>query len=94
LIPRSWLVIALITLWGARLAAHIFHRHRGKGEDSRYQAMRASHGSSFWWRSLFTVFWLPSDRVLIVGNILLGRLTDPSVANRSSASRRVMAGRA
>lgn len=58
LTPRSWLVASLITLWGARLSRHIFRRNHGKGEDPRYQAMRASHGRAFWWRSLFTVFWL------------------------------------
>jgi steroid 5-alpha reductase family enzyme len=58
LTPRSWLVAVLITLWGTRLSQHIFRRNRGKGEDPRYQAMRASHGRAFWWRSLFTVFWL------------------------------------
>ena len=58
LTPRSWLVAALITLWGTRLSWHIFRRHRGQDEDSRYRAMRASHGQAFWWRSLFTVFWL------------------------------------
>jgi steroid 5-alpha reductase family enzyme len=58
LTPRSWLVAALTTLWGTRLSAHIFHRHHGSGEDRRYQAMRLSNGSAFWWRSLFTVFWL------------------------------------
>jgi steroid 5-alpha reductase family enzyme len=58
LTPRSWLVAALMTLWGTRLSAHIFRRHRGKGEDPRYQAMRAAQGPAFWWRSLFTVFWL------------------------------------
>jgi steroid 5-alpha reductase family enzyme len=56
--PRSWLVAAMMTLWGTRLAQHIFRRSRGKGEDPRYRAMRASHGEAFWWRSLFTVFWL------------------------------------
>ena len=58
LTARSWLVAALITLWGARLGVHIFRRNDGKGEDPRYQAMRAAHGRAFWWRSLFTVFWL------------------------------------
>ncbi len=58
LTPRSWLVAALTTLWGTRLSVHIFRRNRGQGEDPRYQAMRASHGQAFWWRSLFTVFWL------------------------------------
>ncbi len=56
--PRSWLVAGLVTAWGARLSLHIFRRNRGKGEDPRYRAMRASHGSAFWWRSLLTVFWL------------------------------------
>jgi len=56
--PRSWVVAVLVTLWGTRLALHIFLRHHGKGEDSRYRTMRASHGAAFWWRSLFTVFWL------------------------------------
>ena len=58
LTPRSWLVAVLVTLWGARLSWHIFGRNHGRGEDPRYQAMRASHGQAFWWRSLFTVFWL------------------------------------
>ena len=58
LTSRSWLVAALMTLWGTRLSVHIFRRNHGKGEDPRYQAMRASHGPEFWWRSLFTVFWL------------------------------------
>ena len=58
LTPRSWLVAALMTLWGTRLSLHIFRRSRGTGEDPRYQAMRASHGQAFWWRSLFSVFWL------------------------------------
>ena len=58
LTPRSWLVAVLITLWGARLSLHIVRRNHGKGEDPRYLAMRASQGPAFWWRSLFTVFWL------------------------------------
>jgi steroid 5-alpha reductase family enzyme len=55
---RSWLVVALITLWGARLSLHIFLRNRGNGEDPRYRAMRERRGPGFWWQSLFTVFWL------------------------------------
>lgn len=55
---RSWLAVSLVTLWGVRLSAHIFLRNHGKGEDPRYAAMRASRGAAFWWRSLFSVFWL------------------------------------
>ena len=58
LTPRSWLVASLVTIWGTRLALHIYRRNHGKGEDPRYRAMRVAHGPAFWWRSLFTVFWL------------------------------------
>jgi steroid 5-alpha reductase family enzyme len=58
LTTRSWLVAALITLWGVRLSVHIFRRNHGKGEDPRYTAMRVSQGPPFWWLSLFRVFWL------------------------------------
>ena len=80
LTQRSWLVAALTTLWGTRLSAHIFHRHRGKGEDPRYQAMRASHGRAFWWRSLFTVFWLQGAILWLVALPLLVavRATEPA----------------
>jgi len=39
---RSVLLAALTTLWGLRLAWHIFMRARGHGEDFRYAAMLAS----------------------------------------------------
>ncbi len=69
--PRCWLVATLITLWGVRLSAHILRGNRGQGEDPRYQAMRASHGRAFWWRSLFTVFWLQSAILWFVALPLL-----------------------
>jgi len=69
--PRSWLVATLITLWGVRLSVHIFRRNHGQGEDPRYQAMRASHGLAFWWRSLFTVFWLQAALLWFVALPLL-----------------------
>jgi steroid 5-alpha reductase family enzyme len=53
---RKILICALVTVWGLRLAIHIGKRNRGKGEDRRYQAWRASYGPRFWWVSLFTVF--------------------------------------
>ncbi len=35
----SWLLAVLVTVWGGRLALHIFRRSRGHGEDPRYAAM-------------------------------------------------------
>jgi len=80
LTPRSWLVAELITLWGTRLSAHIFRRNRGKGEDPRYRSMRASQGSAFWWRSLFTVFCLQGAILWFVALPLLVavRATQPA----------------
>ena len=80
LTPRSWLVATLTTLWAARLSLHIGRRNHGKGEDPRYQAMRASHGPAFWWRSLFTVFWLQAAILWFVALPLLVAVRAPQPA--------------
>ena len=54
--PRATVLAWLVTAWAVRLAVHILARH--DGEDPRYRSMRAAQGPAFWWRSLFTVFWL------------------------------------
>jgi steroid 5-alpha reductase family enzyme len=56
--PRTWLVLALVTVWGLRLAAYITWRNWGEGEDKRYQAMRRKRPETFAVRSLVTVFLL------------------------------------
>ncbi len=48
----------LVTLWGLRLSVYIAWRNWGRGEDYRYQAMRAKHGDRFASVSLATVFLL------------------------------------
>jgi steroid 5-alpha reductase family enzyme len=55
---RKVLITSLVAVWGSRLAAHIFLRNKGKGEDFRYKAMRARFGKRFPIVSLFTVFGL------------------------------------
>jgi steroid 5-alpha reductase family enzyme len=52
-----WLV-ALITVWGTRLAIHLLWRRWGEKEDRRYAAMRTRNAPHFWWSSLFSVFLL------------------------------------
>ncbi len=63
---RKWLVVALTTVWGLRLAGYLAWRNLGKGEDFRYQAMRDKHQSNFWWVSLLTVFGLQGVVMWIV----------------------------
>jgi steroid 5-alpha reductase family enzyme len=63
--------LALVTVWGLRLALHIAWRGRGKGEDPRYAAMRAAHGPRFAWVSLGTVFWLQATLAALLAAPLL-----------------------
>lgn len=75
---RAALVPALITIWGARLSAHILWRSRGRGEDPRYAAMRRRWGARFPLVSLFTVFWLQAAVLWIVALPLLQVQTAPA----------------
>lgn len=52
------ILYSLVTMWGVRLAWHLWLRNHGKPEDYRYVAMREKRGSSFVWSSLLRVFAL------------------------------------
>jgi steroid 5-alpha reductase family enzyme len=65
-VGRKRLLTAMVGIWGIRLALHIGLRKRGRGEDFRYAAMRAEHGSGFPFRSLFTVFLLQAVLIWVV----------------------------
>lgn len=63
---RAGWVLAIVTIWGLRLAGYLAWRNTGKPEDYRYQEMRERIGRSFLWKSLFTVFFLQGALILIV----------------------------
>ncbi|MDH4141911.1 MAG: DUF1295 domain-containing protein [Chloroflexota bacterium] len=63
---RSLLVVALVTIWGLRLAIYLGWRNAGKGEDFRYVRMRERIGPSFWWVSLFVVFLFQAGLAWVV----------------------------
>jgi steroid 5-alpha reductase family enzyme len=63
---RDGLLLALVTIWGLRLSAHITWRNWGHGEDPRYAAWRAQNGARWWWRSLVTVFLLQGVLILVI----------------------------
>lgn len=65
-VARSWLLIALTSIWGLRLSLYLLWRNGGHGEDRRYRAMRDHHGRRFWWVSLGTVFLLQGGILWIV----------------------------
>jgi steroid 5-alpha reductase family enzyme len=63
---RPILIASLITLWGLRLAWHIFQRNRGRGEDFRYKKWRDDWGKWFYVRSFLQIFMLQGLLLLMV----------------------------
>lgn len=69
---RQILLLAIVTIWGLRLAGYIFWRNRGHGEDPRYVKWRESNGARWWWQSYFQVFMLQGALMVIISAPLLG----------------------
>ncbi|MEO6569947.1 MAG: DUF1295 domain-containing protein [Ilumatobacteraceae bacterium] len=63
---RQWLLVAMVTVWGLRLAGYLFWRNHGQPEDYRYRAMRKRYGDRFPVVSLVTVFVLQGVLMWIV----------------------------
>jgi steroid 5-alpha reductase family enzyme len=69
-------VLALVTLWAARLAVHLYQRHAG--EDRRYAQMRENFAPQVWvWRSLFQVFLLQAILIWLISWPLQFAITSP-----------------
>lgn len=62
----SYALIALVVLWGVRLSAYITIRNHGKGEDRRYQAIRARNQPNFAFKSLYLVFILQAVLAAVI----------------------------
>ena len=59
LTAAGWLMLGLVSLWAARLSAHLILRHRAATqEDARYAAMRQAGGPQWAKESLWRVFWV------------------------------------
>jgi len=70
---RKILVLALVSIWGLRLALYLAKRNIGKGEDFRYQEFRRTYGPErYWWFSFFQTFLLQAVLMMIVALPLLG----------------------
>jgi steroid 5-alpha reductase family enzyme len=68
---RPLLLLALLTLWGLRLGLHIGLRHRGQGEDFRYQKFRRDWGNTIIWRSFLQIYMLQGAVVLVIATPVL-----------------------
>jgi steroid 5-alpha reductase family enzyme len=65
LFHRAIIVNILVTIWGGRLAWHIFSRNRKKPEDSRYQEWRQKW-KLFYLRSFLQIFLLQGILLYII----------------------------
>ena len=77
---RPLLLLTLLTLWGGRLGLHIGLRHRGRGEDFRYQKFRMDWGKTIIWRSFLQIYMLQGAIVLIIATPVLLTIGDPGGA--------------
>lgn len=77
---RPLLLLTLLTLWGVRLGLHIGLRHRGRGEDFRYQKFRLDWGKTIIWRSFLQIYMLQGAIVLIIATPVLLTIDAPGSA--------------
>ena len=70
--PRLSIVLWMLVLWAFRLSFYITRRNAGKGEDHRYQAIRARNEPGFQWKSLYLVFWLQALLAWVISLPILG----------------------
>ncbi|MEZ5044538.1 MAG: DUF1295 domain-containing protein [Saprospiraceae bacterium] len=71
---RQKVLLAMVALWGLRLAIYLAFRNLGKGEDYRYVEMRKEGGKNWWWLSFLRVFLLQGVILWIVSSIFVPAL--------------------
>lgn len=62
----SLVVNLLVTVWGFRLAYHIYSRNKDKPEDYRYKAWREEWGKWFYLRSYFQIYILQGFLLFLI----------------------------
>ncbi len=68
---RGLLVSALVSIWGIRLAWHIYSRNKGKTEDYRYLAWRKEWGRLFYLRSYLQVYLLQGFLLFLIAQPII-----------------------
>ncbi|NTW58018.1 MAG: DUF1295 domain-containing protein [Nitrospirae bacterium] len=74
---RAVIVVALVIIWGARLALHIGLRNLGKGEDARYRKWREEWGKYATLRSFFQIYILQGVLLLVISLPVIRAITAP-----------------
>ena len=69
------LTAEFVTLWGVRLALHIYLRNRGKPEDHRYVAYRKKWGKAFWPKAYLNLFMVQGALLLLISTTTIAVMT-------------------
>lgn len=77
LLPRTMLVLTLVTIWALRLAGYLTWRNWGEPEDHRYQKIRANNEPHFAFKSLYLIFGLQAALAWIISLPLLAAVASP-----------------
>ena len=79
----SWVMTALVTVWGVRLSTHLIRRNSGKPEDFRYADMRKKFNpATFHIRMFITVYLLQFGLNYLIGlPIIVANLEGNAVWN-------------
>lgn len=74
---RGFIVSILVSVWGIRLAWHIYTRNKGNAEDYRYLAWREAWKDWFYIRSYFQVYILQGIFMIVIATpvIVINRET-------------------
>ncbi len=80
--PKRWVIMIMVTIWGLRLAWHLYQRFVIAGEDPRYQEMRKSWGSEHSDFKFFMMFIFQGVLVVILSLpfLIVSGLAEPGWA--------------
>ncbi len=63
---HSQLIANIVTIWGIRLAYHIYSRHKGRSNDPRYDELSNKWKGNFWLRAYLSIFLVQGLLILLV----------------------------
>lgn len=63
---RNQLIANIVTIWGIRLAYHIYSRHKGRKNDPRYDELSKKWQGNFWLRAYVSIFLIQGLLIAIV----------------------------
>ncbi len=76
---RSIIVTILVSIWGLRLASHIYKRNKGKPEDYRYAKWR-ENWDYFYLRSFFQIYVLQGILLFLIVSSIININSNPATA--------------